>query len=81
MLLQKLVGNIYSVFVEILLWILPIAGIVLGILSATEFYILPNAFLGFILGLILGLILDVIFFGPVIILLNMRSSLKNIENK
>ena len=81
MILQKLVGNIYSVFVEILLWIIPIAGIILGILSATSFYILPNAFLGFILGLILGLILDVILFGPAIILLNMRSSLKNIENK
>ena len=81
MILQKLVGNIYSVFVEILLWLLPIAGIVFGVLAATEFYILPNAFLGFILGLVAGLILDVILFGPVIIFFNMRASLKNIEDK
>jgi len=81
MIFQRLVGNIYSVFVEILLWIVPIACIVSGILSATEFYILPNAFIGFILGLVVGIILDVVLFGPVIILLNIRSSLKKIENK
>jgi len=81
MILQKFVGNIYSVFMEILLWLIPIVSIILGILSATEFYILPNAFLGFILGLLLGLILDVVLFGPVIVLFNIRASLKNIENK
>jgi len=40
-----------------------------------------NAFVGFILGLLAGLLMDVIFFGPVIIIMNMRASLKNIENK
>jgi hypothetical protein len=83
MILQKLIGNIYSAFMEILLWIIPILCIIVGILSATDN--LPNAFLGFILGLplglLLGLILDVILFGPVIILFNIRTSLKNIENK
>jgi len=78
--LQKLIGNIYSVFIEILLWLMPITGIIAGIVAAKEFYLF-NAFVGFILGLIAGLLLDVIFFGPVIILMNMRSSLKNIENK
>ena len=76
-----MVGNIYSVFMEILLWLMPIAGIIAGILAATEFRILPNAFLGFILGLLLGLILDVILFGPIIVIMNIRASLKNIENK
>jgi hypothetical protein len=80
MILQKLVGNIYSVFIEILLWLMPISGIVAGIIAATQFRLF-NAFLGFILGLIAGLLLDVICFGPVIVLMNMRSSLKNIENK
>jgi hypothetical protein len=38
--------------------------------------------LGFaLLGLIAGLLLDVILFGPVIILFNIRASLKNIESK
>ena len=80
MILQKFVGNIYSVFVEIALWIIPIVGfIALGILMAgwnSDFHV------GFaFLGIIGGLILDVILFGPVIIFFNMRASLKNIENK
>jgi len=82
MILQKLVGNIYSVFVEILLWLLPITGIISGIVAATQFNLFDgNAVVGFILGLIAGLLLDVILFGPVIIFFNIRSSLKNIESK
>ena len=80
--MQKLIGNIYSVIVEILLWLIPITGIIGGIISAKEFYLFDgNVFVGFILGLLAGLLLDIICFGPVIILMNMRSSLKNIENK
>jgi len=81
MILQKLIGNIYSMFLEIWLWIILIVCIIFGILLATEYHVLPNAFLGFIFGVIVGLILDVIFFGPIIIVLNMRASLKNIENE
>jgi len=80
MILQKLIGNIYSVCIEVLLWVIPIAcAITLGILLNN----LSNgsAILGFIVGIIAGIILDVILLGPVIILLNIRSSLKNIENK
>jgi len=80
MILQKLVGNIYSVVVEILMWLIPIAGFVaVGILLSgwrSDFHV-GYAFLG----LLAGLILDVILFGPVIIFFNMRSSLKNLENK
>ena len=82
--LQKLVGNIYSVFIEILLWLLPIAGFVAaGILLGDVFGDYGSDFnFGYaILGLIAGLILDVILYGPVIVLLNIRASLKNIENK
>jgi hypothetical protein len=80
MILQKLVGNIYSVIVEILLWIIPIAGFVTsGILLSgwSSAFHIGWAFLG-LLG---GLILDVLLFGPVIIFFNIRASLKNIENK
>jgi hypothetical protein len=80
MVLQKLIGNIYSIFVEIALWVIPIAGFVaMGILLSgwsSNFHV-GYAFLG----LLAGLILDVILFGPVIIFFNMRASLKNIENK
>ena len=80
MILQKLVGNIYSVVVEILLWLIPIVGFVAcGILLSGRGC---NFHIGWaFLGLLGGLILDVILFGPVIIFFNMRSSLKNIENK
>lgn len=84
MILQKVIGSIYSVFIEILLWLFPIAGFVaggnyLGLLfgNYSSNFDLRYAFLG----LIAGFILDVILFGPVIIFFNMRSSLKNIENK
>jgi hypothetical protein len=80
--LQRLVGNIYSVFIEIVLWLIPIAGIVAGVFAAREFYQFDvNVVVGAILGLVAGLLLDVIFFGPMIILFNIRSSLKNIENR
>jgi hypothetical protein len=65
---------------EILLWIIPIAGFVAtGILLSgwrSNFHV-GYAFLG-LLG---GLVLDVALFGPVIVLFNIRSSLKNIEDK
>ena len=77
MILQKLVGNIYSIFVEIALWIIPVAAFIgLPFIIEYEFHF------GYaMLGLLGGLLLDVILFGPVIIFFNMRSSLKNIENK
>lgn len=80
MILQKAVGNIYSVFVEILMWALPIAAsVVAGILLSDD----CNDFhFGWaLLGLLGGFILDIILFGPIIIFLNMRASLKNIENR
>jgi hypothetical protein len=79
--LQKLVGNIYSVLVEILLWILPITGAVAGYIAAENILYDEKRFLWVVLGIIAGLLVDVILFGPVIILFNIRASLKNIENK
>ena len=83
--LQKLVGNVYSVFVEILLWLIPIAGAVGGYFGIEMLYYGrvdgSQRFLGIILGILAGLILDVILFGPMIVILNIRASLKNIENK
>jgi len=81
MYLQKLIGNMYSVIVEILLWLIPIAGFIVSGISSRVLY--GGGFnIGLALvGVIVGLILDVILLGPVIILFNIRSSLKNIENK
>jgi hypothetical protein len=80
--LQKLVGNIYSVIVEILLWLIPIAGFVAAGIIIGSFWVGSDFHVGFaFLGLIAGLIVDVMLFGPIIILFNIRSSLKNIESK
>jgi hypothetical protein len=79
--LQKLVGNIYSALVEILLWLMPIIGAVAGYFAAENIFYDGNYFLWILLGIVAGLLLDVILFGPVIILLNIRASIKDIENK
>ncbi|MDR3248578.1 MAG: hypothetical protein LBT39_07315 [Treponema sp.] len=79
--LQKLIGNIYSVIIEILLWIIPIAAAVGGYYYARYVMYISDAFLWVILGVVAGLIIDLILFGPVIIMLNIRASLKNIETK
>jgi len=73
--LQKLIGSMYSVLMEITLWLIPIIGAIIG--GA----VLEMGFGGVILGIIAGLLLDVVLFGPVVIMMNIRSSLKKIENK
>ena len=85
--LQKLVGNIYSVVLEVFLWLIPIFGAVFGYF-AVEMLVggwrSPNGvqyFLGILVGIIAGLLLDVIALGPLVVLMNIRSSLKNIEAK
>jgi len=89
--LQKLVGNIYSVFIEVILWLIPIiciiAGITLGVMIARDAYSNGNTIIvyifvplaGLLAGIVAGFLLDVIFFGPIIVLLNIRASLKKIE--
>jgi len=72
MILQKLVGSIYSLFIEISLWAVPIICMVVSGIFMEGFYWV-------ILGLIGGIVLDVILFGPIIIILNIRESLKNME--
>ncbi|MCL2440706.1 MAG: hypothetical protein FWD14_03115 [Treponema sp.] len=80
MIFQRLIGNIYSIVIEVLLWVIPGAVfIVFGMFMNG----LDNSFhFGYaLLGIIAGLILDITLFGPIIILLNIRTSLKNIEKK
>jgi len=72
MILQKLVGNIYSVFIEVLLWVIPIS-------CAITAGIYLKGFHWGILGAIAGIFIDVLLYGVSIILLNIRSSLKNIN--
>ena len=78
--LQRLIGNIYSVIVEILLWIVPIIGGISGYFAA-KYYFQEEYFLMIFLGIIAGLLSDVLCFGPVIVMLNIRASLKHVENR
>jgi hypothetical protein len=79
--LQKFIGNVYSVVIEIMLWIVPIVGAVTGYMCAENVFYDGNHFLWILLGIIAGLILDVLCFGPVILIFNIRASLKKIEDK
>ena len=72
--LQKLVGNIYSVFVEVALWIIPIIG------AISFYYLLGKDFVWVILGIIAGLVVDVLLFGPIVLLFNIRALLKSGDN-
>jgi hypothetical protein len=83
MILQKFVGNVYSVFVEILLWLIPIAGFVAAGITLGSMMGRGSGFQyeWAFLGLLGGFILDVILFGPLILLFNIRASLKNLENR
>jgi hypothetical protein len=77
---QKLVGNIYSVLIEILLWLMPIGGfITFGIIFGNDF---NNFHFGYaFIGLIGALFIDAIILGQIVIILNIRTSIKNIEKK
>ena len=78
MVLQKLVGNIFSIFIEIVLWIIPVAGAVVPAFFLNGLGLVIPGMIG---GFIAGIIVDVYLLGPIVVLLNIRSSLKNIENK
>ena len=79
MLLQRLIGNIYSILIEIILWLVLIASTISGGI------IFPlnglSIGLGIILGLILGILINLILLSPLVILLDIRNSLKIIEKK
>jgi hypothetical protein len=79
--LQKLIGNVYSVVIEILLWLLPIVGAVAGYYCAQYVFYNGDVLIWVILGVVAGLVADLMLFGPIIIMLNIRASLKNIEGK
>ena len=71
MILTRLVGKIYPVFIEIILWVIPIA------CAVTAGFLLKGFHWG-LLGIVAGILLDMIILVPVVFLLNFSSSLKKI---
>jgi len=78
--MQKFVGKSYSLVIEILLWVIPVIGAVTGYFIANSIFS-GQVVLWVIIGIAGGLLIDILFFGPVLLLLNIRSSLKKLENK
>ncbi len=71
--LSKLVVNIYTVLLEIGLWLLLIAGFIGGWQA--------GGFLNAIGGLIAAAIFGAVFFGAFLVLNDIRDRVKNIEEK
>ncbi|MCL2229865.1 MAG: hypothetical protein FWC01_02115 [Treponema sp.] len=80
MLMQKFVGKSYSLLVEILLWIIPIIGAVTGYFISNSIYS-GQTVLWILIGIIGGLLIDVLFFGPILLLMEIKSLLKKNINK
>jgi len=76
MILQKWIGKYISGFLELLLWVIPILCAIFGHIIGKNIFGQNNP--GFVmLGIFAGLIMDIVLFGPLIILLEIRKSLKN----
>jgi hypothetical protein len=68
--MQKISGNVYSVFLEVLLWLLPIAGLIAGFVLGDDTKVLAAAG-----GVITGILVGALIGGPLVLLLNIRASL------
>jgi len=78
--MTRFIGFLYSIIIEILLWLFPFIGLAAGLMIyETRLFTDFGNYL-WIFGIIVGLLLDVLLFGPIIVLLNIRTSLKEIEN-
>lgn len=70
----RFVANAYEILIEITMWIVLILGALIG-------YKLGSSFLGFLLGLLLALLFDVVVFGTLVILLEIRNDLRGIARR
>jgi hypothetical protein len=84
--LQTLIGNHYSILLEIFLWLFPIGGgfagyYLAGLIFGKRLFHLQNATTeqhvkGVLIGILVGIILDILYLGPKILLLDIRSGEK-----
>lgn len=86
MILQKLIRKILPIAIEILAWLIIIGTMIFSIIisKSLSFFYEETIFLKIVIiliGLLLGIILDILFLGPIIILMDIRKSLKNKEDK
>jgi len=77
--LTKIIVGAYETLIEIALWLFLIGFLIAGWVFGSEVF--DNGVLGAIVGLLGGFIVAVMFFGAFLILIDIRSSVKAIENK
>ncbi|WP_456413680.1 hypothetical protein [Oceanithermus profundus] len=70
----RLVANAYEILIEIMMWVVLILGALQG-------YAVGPSFLGLVFGLLLALLFDVVVFGTLVILLEIRNDLRKIAQR
>jgi len=71
--LSKIVVSLYAGILEVGLWLILIAGVVIGWQM--------NDFLGAILGLVCAALFGAVFFGAFFVISDIRTAVRNIESK
>ena len=73
--LTRFLANSFAGVIELLMWLFVIFGTLIGIGSGTT----ANPIIGGIFGFICSLIIAIIFFGPIMLILDLKNSVSNIE--
>jgi hypothetical protein len=76
--LKKLIGEILSGVLELILWLTIIAGVVIGYNFGAR---IGNGFLGMLLGGLAAFLYDIIVFGFLILLMNIRDDIQKIQKR
>jgi hypothetical protein len=71
--LSKIVVNVYTVLLEVSLWLMLLVGAIGGWQA--------KGFLGMLVGVVLAAIFGAVFFGAFLVLDDIRNRVKAIENK
>jgi hypothetical protein len=79
--LKSVIVDAYSIFLEIILWLVIIIGAITGYYVETQVLYHDEWFMGVGLGALGGFIIDVIFFGGLALILDVRNTLKEIDKK
>ncbi len=67
----QLVATTYETLIEIVMWVALAVGAVLG-------YAVGQSVVGLVLGLLLALLFDIVVFGTLVVLLEIRNDLKKL---
>ncbi|WP_287370540.1 hypothetical protein [Oceanithermus sp.] len=69
----RLVANAYEILIEIMMWVVLALGALQG-------YAVGQSVIGLVFGLLLALLFDIVVFGTLVILLEIRNDLKKLAH-